>query len=93
MASSSRKSKGKTADKACVAERSPGSKVGIIVGVIAGVAALAALIALAAVFGGRFREIAQRIFGNASASGSAANKTLDNPTYEVGIEQNNALYK
>jgi hypothetical protein len=82
----------KTADKVCVAERSPSSKVGIIVGVIAGVAALAALIALAAVFGGRFKEIAERIFGNATASGSAANKTMDNPTYEVGIEQVNPLH-
>lgn len=81
------------ADKRCVAERAPGSKVGIIVGVIAGVAALGALIALAAVFGGRIREIAQRIFGSTSASGSAANKVLDNPAYEVAIEQNSALYK
>lgn len=81
------------ADKRCVAERAPASKVGIIVGVIAGVAALAALIALAAVFGGRIREIAQRIFGSTSASGSAANKVLDNPAYEVAIEGQSPIYK
>jgi hypothetical protein len=80
------------ADKRCVVARSPSFKVGIIVGVIAGAAAAAALIALAAVFGGRIREIAQRIFGSTSASGSVANKVLDNPAYEVAIEQNSALY-
>jgi len=80
------------ADKRCVAERSPGSKVGIIVGVIAGAAALAAFIALAAVFGGRFKEIAQRIFGSTNASGGAANKVQNNPAYEVAIEQQNPLH-
>jgi hypothetical protein len=81
------------ADHRCVANRNPGSKVGIIVGVIAGVAALSALIALAAVFGGRLRQIAQRIFGSTGASGSAATKVLDNPTYEVALSQENTLYK
>jgi len=80
------------ADQVCVAHEGPSSKVGIIVGVIAGVAALAALIALAAVFGGRLKQVAQRIFGSTSASGSSANKVLDNPAYEQAISGNSALY-
>jgi len=82
----------KDANKRCVAGRSPSSKVGIIVGVIAGVATLAALIALAAVFGSRIRQIAQRIFGNTGASGSAANKVLNNPAYEQAVEHRNAMH-